>query len=178
MINLTQRFQFEEKDPRISVFLSMTDYGLVVSGIGGAMYGMALLLGLPNGQSADIATVLIAIVLGLIFGGLIGLFYGALASPILGFAMALFAAVFCRDGRRPRLLKLTFAALTAVVIFLVSPLDVVKEAFAQVLQGSSINPLADFSAIAVYFIAIYLSQIVARKYLRQVSARRRKDKAS
>ena len=176
MIKQMQQFQPEEPGPRINVFLRMTDYGIVVSGIGGAAYGLALLLGMQDGSSMTAVAVLAAIVLVSIFGGLFGLFYGSLAAPIIGFAMVLLAAVLSRGGRRPRLLKLSFGALTAAVIYLISPLDVVREAFAQVLQGHSSNALADFSAIAVYGIAIYLSQIVARKYLREAAARKRKAK--
>ncbi|MCY3780683.1 MAG: hypothetical protein OXG78_10275 [Chloroflexi bacterium] len=176
MIEEMRQTKSDQTQPWINVCMRMVMCGTAVSTLGGFAFGMAFLFGLPAASSMTLEIVLSGIFTGFVFGGGFGLIYGILASPIIGLAMTVTAALFFRCGRRPRLLKLTFGTLTAVPIYLVSPFHIVRNAFAQILEGSSYNLLADWSVMAIYVLAIYLSQIVARKYLREISPRKRKDK--
>ena len=176
MIEGTRQIKDKQTHPRINLLERMGLYGTAVSAVSGCAFGLVFIFGQPHTQEAPFHVVMARFALGSFLGALVGLLYGLLMAHFIGLAMALTAALFFPDGRRPRLLKITFGALTAVLIYLVSPFHIVRDAFEAILEGSSYNLQANLSAIAIYIIAIYLSQIVARKYLREISARKRKGK--
>lgn len=170
------RVKPKQTHPRVALFRRMGLWGTAVSALSGWAYFLAIAFGLPYMSEMPFDVALSGLFFGSFMSALVGLVYGLLAAHFIGLAMALTAAAFFPEGRRPRLHKITFAAITAIPIYLVSPLDAVRSAFALILEGSSANPLADWTAMAIYAFAIYLSQIVARTYLREISARKRKEK--
>ncbi len=176
MIEGTRQIKDKQANPRINLLERMGLYGTTVSAVSGCAYGLASIFGLPNVPEMPFDVVLGGFFIGSVFGAIIGIIYGILASHFIGLAMALIAALFFPDGCRPRLLKIAFGALTAVTIYLVSPFDIVRGAFTTLLEGSSYSLQADLTAVAIYVNAIYLSQIVARKYLREVSTEKRKQR--
>lgn len=176
MIEGTRQVKPNQTHPRTNLLARMGLQGTAVSTVSGCAYCLAVIFGLPHAQEIPFHVVLIRFAIGSFLGALVGLLYGLLMAHFIGLSMALTTAFFFPDGRRARLLKFAFGALTAVTIYLVSPFHIVRDAFAQILERRSTNPLADLSAVLIYAIAIYLSQIVARKYLREISLRKRKVK--
>ena len=151
-------------------------WGSAVSALSGCAYFLAIGFGLPYARQMPFDAALIGLTMGSFLAALVGLFYGLLAANFIGLLMMIAAATLFPNGSRPRLLKLAFGALTAIPIYLVSPLDAVSGAFAQILEGRSSNPLADLTAVSIFLIAIYLSQVVAKKYLREIAQRKPKRK--
>ena len=172
----TSLFKPNQTHPKTNLIARMSLQGMAVSTLSGCAYFLAIGFGLPYMREMPFEVALTGMVAGSCLAALVGLLYGLLAAHFIGLSMALAAAIFFPNGRRPRLLKIIFAALTAIPIYLVSPLDAVKSAFAQILAGRSTNPLADWTALAILAIAIYLSQTVAKKYLREISQRKPKGK--
>lgn len=164
--------------PLLKVLLRMVLYGVALSVAGGSVYGAAMLLGMPEATSMSLDDLLSGLVLGSLFGGIYGLAYGVLAMPVIGFVMTITAALFFRKQRRPWRLQCTFGAIAAVSIYLASPLNIVQDAFAALLTGQSFNLLADLTVMAITLLAIYCSQIVARKYLRDISHGKRKTECA
>ena len=176
MIEWMRQIKLDRTQPWINVFTRMGLYGAAISTLSGCAYFLAIAFGLPYMSRMPFDVALSGLFFGSLLSALVGLLYGLLIAHVIGLAMALTAALFFPDGRRPRLLKIAFGALTAIPIYLVSPFDAVKTGFAWILEGSSANPLADWSVLAIYALAIYLSQIVARKHLREISRRKPKEK--
>lgn len=174
MIKYTHQVKSNPQHPRSNLIARMGLQGTAVSTVSGCAYFLAIGFGLPYMREMPFDVASIGMVAGSFLAAVVGLFYGLVAAHFIGLTMALAAAVLFPNGRRPRLLKITFGALTAIPIYLVSPFDAVKSAFAQILEGRSNNPLADWTALAILVIAIYLSQIVAKRYLREISQRKPK----
>ena len=172
----SSRITLNQWHPWTNAFARMGIWGSAVSAVSGCAYFLAIGFGLPYARQMPFDAALIGLTMGSCLAALVGLFYGILAAHFIGLLMMIAAANFFPDASRPRLLKLAFGALTAFPIYLVSPLDAVSSAFAKILEGRSSNPLADLTAVAIFLIAIYLSQVVAKKYLREIAQRKPKGK--
>ena len=170
MRNILNRFS-----PQDMIELRMILFGTVVSTLGGFMFGLGLL---ANAASVD-ATLdgyLTQFVLAAILGGGVGFVYGYIASLVLGFMIAALTLVFFREMRYPLLFRAVAGIVTAVGIYLFSPLNVIPWSLSTVLKNDvSRSPVAA-AVLVLYLVAIYLSQIVARKYICEVSSFGRKAK--
>ncbi|MCY4073064.1 MAG: hypothetical protein OXG60_17355 [Chloroflexi bacterium] len=162
--------------PRAMIVLRMSLYGMAISTLGGFMFGLAFL-----GQIAPIEAswvdYLMQFALAAFFGGGIGYCYGFIAAPALGFMIASLTLVFFREMTYPRLFRAAAATITAAGIYLVSPLNVVSWSLSTVLSNDVTRSPETVAVLVLYVLAIYLSQIVARKYIREVSSNGRKVKA-
>ena len=176
MIADSRRVTQSHRHPRTNIIARMGIWGTAVSALSGCAYFLAIGFGLPYARQMPFDVALIGFAAGSFLSALVGLFYGLLAAHFIGLMMMIAAAIFFPNGSRPRLLKYAFGALTAITIYLVSPFDAVSTAFAQILEGRSSNPLADLTAVAIFLIAVYLSQVVAKKYLREIAQRKPKGK--
>ncbi len=157
------------------IVLRMTLFGTVVSTLGGFMFVLGLL---ANAAPVD-ATLdgyLTQLLLAAILGGSVGFVYGFIASLVLGFMIAALTMVFFREMRFPRLFRAAAGIVTAVIIYLVSPLNVVPWSLSTVLKNDVSRSPEAVAVLVLYLVAIYLSQIVARKYICEVSPIGRKAK--
>ena len=157
------------------IVLRMTLFGTVVSTLGGFMFVLGLL---ANAAPVD-ATLdgyLTQFVLAAKLGGSVGFVYGFIASLVLGFMMAALTLVFFREMRFPRLFRAVAGIVTAVGICLFSPLNVVPWSLSAVLKNDVSRSPEAVAVLVLYLVAIYLSQIVARKYICEVSPIERKAK--
>ncbi len=159
--------------PHETMAMRMGKYGTAVSSLGGFMCAMAVMAD-SAGTTVDYANA--AVGLALIFGGGIGFAYGRVASYVIGCSMVVVTLALFREIRYPWQLKFVYGMITATIVYFFSPFDIVRLSIASFLSGQSIGLIADLSVIAVYVIAIYLSQIVARKYISEVSLTGRKAK--
>ena len=161
--------------PRFNILLRMTLYGIAVSPLAGVLYGFAiatppLIAGLGNYNFVAI------IFFAVVYGALLGFAYGLLASPVIGIVQAVTATIFFRDEQRPRLLMFSFCMIGACMVYLISPYRVVLYSLTLILNEKEYTVPAEYYVIVVYMIALCLSLIVARQYLREISPRKRKHK--
>ncbi|MCY4021344.1 MAG: hypothetical protein OXG39_18195 [Chloroflexi bacterium] len=162
--------------PRAMIVLRMSLYGMAISTLGGFMYGLGFLEHIaPIDPSWD--DYLAQFAFAAFFGGGIGFCYGFLAAPVLGYMIALLALIFFREMTYPRLFRAAAATITAAGIYLVSPLDVVSWSLATVLNNNFVQSPEAVAVLVLYVLAIYLSQIVARKYIQEIPSEGRKVKA-
>ena len=161
--------------PRFNVLLRMTLYGIAVSPLAGVLYGFAIAM--PP-LIARLGNFVAIIFFAVVYGAILGFAYGLLASPVIGFVQAVTATVFFRDEQRPRLLMFSFCAIGACMVYLISPYQFVLYSLTLILHEKEYTVPAEYYVVAVYMIAICLSLIVARQYLREISPRKRKEKPS
>lgn len=154
--------------PRAMIVLRMSVYGTLTSILGAFMFGLGFVEHiLPSAPTLE--DILAQIGLAAMMGGGIGFAYGFAASTFLGLAIALSTLVFFRGMRHPRLFRAVAGATTAVAVYCVSPLDVVRWSLATIMT-SDVGRYPESGAVLVlYILAIYLSQIVARKYIREIA---------
>lgn len=162
-------------DPRALLVLRMSLYGMAVSSLGGFMYGLAF-LGQIAPKETSWVDYLTQFALAAFLGGGIGLCYGFIAAPMLGFMIAALTLLFFREMTYPRLFRAAAAAITAAGIYLVSPLNVVSWSLSTVLNNNVARSPESVAVLVLYVLAIYLSQIVARKYIQEVSPNGQKAK--
>lgn len=162
--------------PRELIVLRMSLYGMTISTLGGFMFGLGFLAHImPVDATGN--DYLMQFAFAAFLGGGIGSFYGFFAAPALGCMIASLTLVFFRETSHPRFFRAAAGAITAAGIYVISPLDVVRWSLATMLTND-INRHPETVAVCVlYFLAIYLSQIVARKYIQEVSSEDRKVKA-
>ncbi|MCY4064091.1 MAG: hypothetical protein OXG53_17095 [Chloroflexi bacterium] len=163
--------------PRFNILLRMTLYGIAVSPLAGVLYGFTiamppLIAGLGNYNYVAIIFFVV------VYGAILGFAYGLLASPVIGFVQAVTATVFFRDEQRPRLLMFSFCTISACMVYLISPYQVVLYSLTLILHEREYTVPAEYYVIVVYMIALCLSLLVAWQYLREVSPRNRKEKPS
>lgn len=162
--------------PRAMIVLRMSIYGMAVSSLGGFMYGLAF-LGQIAPKEASWVDYPTQFALAAFFGGGIGLCYGFIAAPALGCMIASLTLLFFREMSYPRLFRAAAGTITAAGIYLVSPLDIVSWSLSTVLNNNVARSPESVAVLVLYVLAIYLSQIVARKYIQEVSPNERKAKA-
>ncbi len=160
--------------PRAMIVLRMSLYGMAISTLGGFMFGLGFL---GHATDSTLDEYLTQFLLAMIFGGGIGYVYGFVASPLLGIMIASLTLIFFREMRHPRLFRAAAGAITAGVIYIFSPLDIVRWSLATMLNNDISRYPESVGVLILFVLAIYLSQIVARKYIQDVSPNGRKAKA-
>ena len=155
------------RNPRLNLALRMTWYCMVLSSIGGSLFSLAFLIDFPNSQAENLAQ---ALVLALFFGGGTALFQRFLASILIGAFMAFVSGQFFKVVANRWLYHFAMALTAATVVHLFAPIQLVRFYLSE-LAGSEYQPLLEtVSVIGVYAGAICLSQVMARKYIRELSA--------
>ncbi len=162
--------------PRTMIVLRMSLYGMAISTLGGFMFGLEF-LGHVMPKDSTLDDYLMQFLFAMIFGGGIGYIYGFVASPLLGIMIASLTLIFFREMHHPRLFRAAAGAITAGLIYIFSPLDVVRWSLATMLNNDISGYPESVAVLILYVLAIYLSQIVARKYIHDVSPDGRKAKA-
>lgn len=160
---------------RALIVLRMSVYGTLTSILGAFMFSLGFIEN-TFFNDANWEEYLELIVPTALMGGGIGFFYGFAASTLLGLAIASLTFVFFRETRHPWLFRVVAGILTAVGIYMISPLDVVRWSLATILNNDISHYPESVAVSVLYVLAIYLSQIVARKYIQEVSPNGRKAK--
>ena len=155
------------ENPRLKMALRMTYYGTVVSSVGGFVFSLPFLLGLANLEMDNIRQ---ALLLAVFFGGGTGLFRRLLASLLIGIAMAIVAGKFFKEITNPWSFKFAMGITTAAIVHLFSPANLVSFYISELTDGHYDPLLETATVIAVYAGAIYLSQVMAGKYMREISS--------
>jgi len=138
-------------------------YGTILGGIAGALVGFVILL--PEASFSDILELLYASTL---FGGAFGAVYGGISGIISGIVMTLVTALAFREIHDVKRFKTTMGVITAVItsgVFVLGGLWSL---------GFNIELAWTGAMILSVVIATYASQIVAKKYLRDISIRKKK----
>ncbi len=153
-------------NPRLRMALRMTYYGTVISSVGGFLFSLFFLLDFAN---ADLNKITQALILAVFFGGGTGLFVRLFASLLIGIAMTIVTGRFFEEIANPWAYKLAMGALTATVVHLFSPAYLVSFYMSELTDGDYDPLLETATVIAVYAGAVYLSQVMAGKYMREIS---------
>ena len=145
------------------MFIYMLICGTLLGAIAGALVGFVMLL--PEASFSDILELLYASVL---FGGSFGAIYGGIAGLISGIVMTFVTALAFREIPNVKRFTTVMGVITAIVtsaVFLLGGLWGLG--FGMELAWTSAMVLS-------VVIATYASQIVARKYIRDMSIRKKK----
>lgn len=154
------------RNPRLRLALRMTWYSMVLSSIGGVLFSLAFLLDLPNAYAENLTQ---ALILALFFGVGTALFQRLLASILIGAAMAYISGRFFATVANPWLYKFVMALTTAAIAHLFAPVQLVRFYLSQ-LAGADYAPVLELAFVfAIYAGAIFLSQVMAGKYIREVA---------
>jgi len=141
----------------------MIIFGTILGAIAGALVGFVILL--PEASFSEILELVYASVL---FGGSFGAIYGGTSGFISGAVMSMVTALAFREIHNVKRYKMAMGAITAIVTCAVFMLGG--------LWGLGMGmELAWTSAMILsVVIATYASQIVAKKYIRDMSIRKKK----
>lgn len=160
-------------DSLLKMFGRMTIYGAVLGAIAGMLVGFVILLGefSPEYDQNIISFVAETAVISAIWGGMFGGMYGGASGLFCGFAMTVVTSIGYATVRNPRNYKIVMGTLTAVltsgVFFLGGLWDL----------GVEMGILTWASALGMsVVIAVYASQITARKYINEISMGKEKAK--
>lgn len=144
----------------------MTWHCMVVSSVGGCLFTLPFLLDFQNLGWDTIAQ---ALILALFFGGGTALLPRLLASILIGFMMAMVTGKFPGPMAHPWAYKFTMGLTSVIVVHLFTPIGLVRFYLSELVDGGYDWRLEMAAAIAVYSGAIYLSQIIAQKYLQDIA---------
>ncbi|MCY3978757.1 MAG: hypothetical protein OXG23_11725 [Chloroflexi bacterium] len=151
----------------MNLALRMTWYCMVASSIGGMLFSLVFLLDFPNSKAEDLTQ---ALVLALFFGGGTALHQRLLASILIGAFMAIVSSKLFKAVANPWLYQVAMALTAATVLHLFAPIQLVRFYLSELAAGEYQTLLETVSAIGVYAGAICLSQVMARKYIREIAA--------
>ena len=154
-------------NPRLRLALRMAWYSMVASSIGGVLFSLAFLLDLPNAYADNLAQ---ALILALFFGVGTALIQRLLASILIGAAMAIVSGAFSEAVTYPWLYKFVMGLTATAVVHLFAPIQLARFYLSELTAGDYDARLEIAAAAAVYAGAIYLSQVMAGKYLREMAA--------
>jgi hypothetical protein len=154
------------RNPRLRLALRMTWYSMVVSSIGGVLFSLGFLLDLPNAYAENLAQ---ALILALFFGLDTALFQRLLASMLIGAAMAAISGRFFARGANPWLYKFVMGLIATAIVHMFAPIQLVRFYLSE-LSGGEYEPFLESAAvIVVYAGAIFLSQVMARRYIHEIA---------
>jgi len=104
----------------------------------------------------------------------IGLTYGLVAAPVFALVMTLLARWLYRENRDAFRFKLAMGVFTLIGVGVSAPYLAVILALRELFSGGI---TLDMSAIfLMWLFGVYLSQVLAKKYIAEVSPRKRKQK--
>lgn len=153
-------------NPRLRLALRMSWYCMVASFIGGLLFTLPFLL---EFQNLDLENIWRALVLAIFFGGGTALFQRLLASILIGACMAFVSGRFFKKISNPWIYKFAMALTAAAVVHLFAPIQLVRFYLSELSGGEYELILEVASVFAVYAGAIYLSQVMAGTYLREIA---------
>jgi len=154
------------RNPRLRLALRMIWYCMVVSSIGGTLFTLPFLLDFPDSTAENVTQ---AMILAIFFGGGTALQFRLLASILIGAAMAIVSGGFSTPITNPWVYRLAMALSTATIVHLFAPIGLVRFYLLE-LAGGEYDPFLETATVfAVYAGAIYLSQVMAQKYIRETT---------
>ena len=153
-------------NPRMRLALRMTWYCMVVSFTGGCLFTLPFLLNFPN---PDLENIWRALVLAIFFGGGTALFQRLLASILIGACMAIVSGRFFKKITNPWVYKFSLGLTAASIVHLFAPIQLVRFYLSELTDGDYAPLLEMATVFAVYAGAIYLSQVMAGKYIREIA---------
>lgn len=161
-------------DSLLKMFGRMTIYGAVLGGIAGVLVGFVILFGEHNPEYDPhiIQFAMEVAVISVIWGGMFGGIYGGASGLFCGIVMAVITSIGYGTVRNPRNFKIVMGTITAVItsgIFLVGGLWDLGAGEAGDLTWAS-------AMVMSVVIAVYASQITARKYVNEMSLGKAKAK--
>ena len=113
----------------------------------------------------------------LAFGyALAGLVYGLIAAPIIAFVIKLLADVYYPRLDKPRRFRIAVGGFTLIAVGVSAPFFAVILALRAILRGSPDFPLFYGAIIFMWLFGVFLSQVLAKKYVAEVSPGKRKQK--
>ena len=113
----------------------------------------------------------------LAFGyALAGLVYGLIAAPIIAVVMKLLADVYYPRLDKPRRFKIAVGGFTLITVGITAPFFSVYLALREIYRGTPDFPLSYGAIIFMWLFGVFLSQVLANKYIIEVSPRKRKVK--
>lgn len=142
-------------------------YCMVVSFIGGFLFTLPFLLDLQNPDRVEVGQ---ALVLALFFGGGTALHQRLLASILIGAAMAIVTGIFPQPTAYPWAYKSLMGLTTAAIVHLFAPVQLARFYLSELTDGAFDARLETAAASAIYAVAIYLSQVVGGKYIRETTS--------
>lgn len=155
------------RNPRLKLALRMAWYSMVCSSIGGALFTLPFLLDYPNSHAEDLGQ---ALILAIFFGAGTALLRRLFVSILMGAAMAIVSGAFSDRNPHPWTYKFAMALTASAVIHPFAPIQLVRFYLTELTGGGYSLLLERLSVIAVYAGAIYLSQVMAGNYLREITA--------
>ena len=153
------------QNPRLKLALRMTWYCMVFSYIAGFLLTLLFLLDFAH---PDLENIKQALVLATFFGGGTALFQRLLASILIGATMAFVSGKFFGTVNNPWAFKFVMGLIAGLIIHLFAPLQLVRFYLAELTGGEYAPYLESAGVIAVYAGAVYLSQVMAGKYIREI----------
>ena len=107
---------------------------------------------------------------------LVGLVYGLIAAPIIAAVLKLLADVYFPRLDKPRRFRIVVGAFTLIAVAITAPFFAVYFALKAIFGGTMDFPLFYSAIILMWFFGVFLSQVLANKYIAEVSPRKRKQK--
>lgn len=141
-------------------------YCMVVSSIGGCLFTLPFLLDFPNSPADNLQQ---ALILAIFFGGGTALHQRLLASFLIGAAMAFVTGRFPHPIAYAWSYHLAMGLTAATIVHLFAPIQLARFYLSELTAGASDARLETAVAFAIYAGAICLSQIMARKYIRETA---------
>lgn len=113
----------------------------------------------------------------LAFGyALAGLVYGLIAAPIIAFVLKMLADVYYPRLDKPLQFRFAAGFFTLVAVGLTAPFFAVYLALRELFRGDPRFPLSYAVIILMWIYGVYLSQVLAKRYIAEVSLRKPKEK--
>ena len=140
---------------------------MVVSSIGGCLFTLSFLLDFPNSQAENLQQ---ALILAVFFGGGTALHQRLLASILIGAAMAIVTGRFPHPIAYPWSYHLAMGITAATIVHLFAPIQLARFYLTELTAGDFDARLEVVAAFAIYAGAIYLSQVMAGKYIRETTS--------
>ena len=144
----------------------------VIYGIASATFA-GVLIGFANDIEAD---GLLDFDLQVVPFGLIGLIYGVIAAPVIALVMQRIARSYSRGNSTTMGFKLAMKGFTLIGVGVTAPFFAVYLALVDLFSGAPRIPLSASAIILMWLFGVYLSQVLANKYIAEVSPRKRKEK--
>lgn len=155
-------------DSLLKLFGRMTIYGIVLGATAGALVGVTMLMGWGMGDNI-LDSIASSLILGILYGGIFGGIYGSMGGLFSGTVMTFVTALGYREVRNPQRYKLAMGTITALMTggtFL----------FFGLFDLGTNDMVWLLVVLISVAIAVYASQIAARKYIRELSVRKEKAK--
>lgn len=160
--------------PAMRIFLRMIILGALLGAIAGflSLFTISTSFYIRH-DVIELARIIEGLFLSIAVGGIYGGFYGGVSGFLSGLAMAVISAILFSKIRNVHLYKFAMGALTALITGTILRITVLEIALVLDYQANVQSWIV--AIVMSVVIAVYASQITARKYLREMSVRKQKS---